>query len=270
MKNGQRMFEFEDTLGQIFTAQLNGSNLYSLSDSLHVFVVMQQSQTTATIEFLKKRKAETMKIWQRRLSHLNENDLVRMSKNLWIEVKIKDCERFFFCEACKLANIKKRLFKLLMRRFNKREDKLSMNIDGDDDTLDKSDEQSSFFQDFKYFLMITNDVMRMRWVFFLKSRVSSWLFQLFLNLLRLRIFLTTRRISFTLKIRLNSDSISSNSSLFSRIIKSHERYNFQSFGRGTSFESFSIAQDIKTTRSVSKELCFRRKYSSRERIEEKR
>ena len=117
---------------------------------------------------------ESMKIWHYHFDHLHIDEIIQLFKNFWISVKIKDTQILLFCKACKLVNLKKKLFIEIIIRSQKCESKLHFNISDDDETLDKFDQLLQFFLDCKYFFIIIDNVIRMRWDFLMKSRNKTY------------------------------------------------------------------------------------------------
>ena len=156
-------FHLTDLNEQIFSALINIQNIYSLQSSHYVLMTK-----TLTIT------VESMKIWHCHLNHLHIDEIIQLFKNSWINVKIKDTQTLLFCKACKLVNLKKKLFIEIMTRSQRCKNKLHFDIDDDDETLNKSDQLSQFFLSCKYFFIIINDIIRMRWDFLMKSRNKTY------------------------------------------------------------------------------------------------
>ena len=118
--------------------------------------------------------AEFTKIWHYHLNHLHVDDIIQLFKNLWTDIKIKDTQTLLFCKTCKLVNLKKKLFTEIMTRLQKHENKLHFNISDDNEILDKFDQLSQFFLNCKYFFIITDNIIKMRWDFLMKSRNKTY------------------------------------------------------------------------------------------------
>ena len=156
-------FHLTDSNRQIFFALINIQNVYSLQSSHYALM----TRTSAIV-------VESMKIWHYHLSHLYVNKIIQLFKNFWISVKIKDTQTLFFCKACKLADLKKKLSIKIITKSQRHENKLHFNISDDNETLNKSNQLSQFFLDCKYFLIIIDNIIRMRWSFLMKSRNETY------------------------------------------------------------------------------------------------
>ena len=117
---------------------------------------------------------ESMKIWHCHLSHLHADRIIQLFKNSQINVKIKDTQTLLFYKVCKFVDSKKKLSIKIMTKSQKCENKLHFDINDDSEILNKSDQLLQFFLNCKYFLIITDDVIRMRWDFLMKSRNETY------------------------------------------------------------------------------------------------
>ena len=78
-----------------------------------------------------------IKIWHYHLNHLHADSIIQLFKNSQTNIKIKDIQILLFYKACKLIDLKKKLFIKIMTRLQKHKNKLYFNINDDDKTLNK-------------------------------------------------------------------------------------------------------------------------------------
>ena len=116
-----------------------------------------------------------MKIWYQQLDHLNIISIIWLVKNSQSNIKIKSFKMLLFCKTCKLISLKKKLSKISMKKSHQHDKFLYINIRNDEEIHRNSDELIFSFQECKYFVLVTDDVTRQWWVFFvnIKSEIYN-------------------------------------------------------------------------------------------------
>jgi len=89
-------------------------------------------------------------------------------------MKIKSFKVLFFYETCKLTDSKKKLSKILIRWSHWCSKFLHINIKDDEETLEDLNDLTFSFQEYKYFVLIMNDVIRHQWIFFMKRKFEIY------------------------------------------------------------------------------------------------
>src|SRR5436190_870799 len=122
--NSLCLFRITDLKDQVFTANQSDINIYSIQEKI-------SDVLTAVI---KKTAAKT-------------------------DAKSKSKSKFLsFCEACKLAESKKKISHQSMQKFKQHDEFLHFNMIDDEKTLENSNDFVSSFSKAKYFILITDNV----------------------------------------------------------------------------------------------------------------
>jgi len=115
-------------------------------------------------------KTQIMKIWYYHLTYLNAISIIRLSEDLKSDMLIKNSKVLFFYETCYLADMKKKISKILISCFKYHDKMFHINTDDDNQILDDSDDFISSFSDVKYFVLIICDAMCWCWIFFIEFK----------------------------------------------------------------------------------------------------
>jgi Reverse transcriptase (RNA-dependent DNA polymerase) len=178
MEDGTSLFEITDPQGQTFKAIPSASDVYPINGVINptALAVRTSKKTTKKAtnspdETIKIRPIyEPIEVWHNRLGHLNADDIIQLAEDPRSGIKIKGSKVLPFCETCKLAGSKKKLSKRPMRRSHRRGEFLHIDTGGGGETLGDPSDLPPSFQGSKYFIVITDDATRFRWVFFIKEK----------------------------------------------------------------------------------------------------
>src|SRR6266487_4061453 len=184
--DGLCLFRITDLEGQVFTANQSDTNIYPIQGKISNVLAEAKSKPKPKSkpnseptdsgndnndEVKKKRPIyETIQTWHRRLGHLNAGDIIRLSEDPRSGIKIKGSKFLPFCEACKLAGSKKKISRQPMRRSKRRGEFLHFDMVGGGKTLGDPDDFVPSFSGAKYFILITDDATRHRWMFFIQNK----------------------------------------------------------------------------------------------------
>ena len=113
----------------------------------------------------------TISQWHQRLCHLNQWDIIRLSKDPATGVKIKGPKSLPFCEYCQKGKQTRHYPKAPAPPATRPMTRVFLDIAGGGKTLGvPDDEELPSRTGCRYFLMITDDATRLRWIFFLPDR----------------------------------------------------------------------------------------------------
>ena len=173
-EDGLDIFKITDPQEQVFKALLSETNIYPLLGSISPIpptsLAAPAKQVGPHEPKINYKNAETMEVWHRRLAHLNAQDIIRLSRDPRSGVVIKGPKELPFCEACTLAGSRTKVSRAPMPRSKRRGGMLHIDTGGGGYTLGEPDEEILSFSGTKYFLLITDDATRKRWVYFLKEK----------------------------------------------------------------------------------------------------
>ena len=129
------LFRITDLEDQVFTANQSDINIYSIQKKILNILTAAKSKSKSKSksnfkstdfsnnnknnnEIQKKRLIyKIIQTWYQCLEHLNADNIIQLFKDSWLEIKIKKFKFLSFCEACKLAESKKKISHQSMQRF---------------------------------------------------------------------------------------------------------------------------------------------------------
>jgi hypothetical protein len=111
----------------------------------------------------------TMEEWHQRLSHIHFRAILRLAQQKIL--KIKGPKTLVFCEICRKAKQRRQSSKDPAPRATKILARIHIDIAGGGATLDCKDEEAPpGIKNIRYFMLITDDATRYRWVYTLRTR----------------------------------------------------------------------------------------------------
>lgn len=111
----------------------------------------------------------TMQEWHQRLSHIHFRAILKLEQQKIL--KIKNKKTLAFCDICRQAKQKRQSSKNPAPRATKILARIHIDIAGGGATLDCKDEEAPpGIKNTRYFLLITDDATRYRWVYTLRTR----------------------------------------------------------------------------------------------------
>ncbi|EER28295.1 copia-like retrotransposon family protein [Coccidioides posadasii C735 delta SOWgp] len=116
-------------------------------------------------------KEDTMANWHKRWGHLNAHDIAILARDPRMAMRIKGVKKLGFCETCAKAKQARNPFEPRTRS-TKPGAKIFIDIAGGGRTL-STDSDPPSYGGAKYFLLITDDATRYRWIYLLKERVEA-------------------------------------------------------------------------------------------------
>ena len=116
--------------------------------------------------------ALTMTEWHQRLCHLNWRDILRLAKTS--QIKIKGPKTLPFCDICRQAKQTRRVNKNTAYRATKFLARVHIDIAGGGAALGCDDDHAPpGTKGVRYFMLITDDATRYRWIYFLRNRSEA-------------------------------------------------------------------------------------------------
>ncbi|KAI9038199.1 uncharacterized protein KD926_011138 [Aspergillus affinis] len=111
----------------------------------------------------------TMEEWHRRLSHIHFRAILKLAQQKIL--KIKGPKTLAFCDICSQAKQKRQSTKDPASRATKILARIHIDIAGGGATLDCKDEEAPpGIKNIRYFMLITDDATRFRWVYTLRTK----------------------------------------------------------------------------------------------------
>ena len=121
-------------------------------------------------------KCHTMTLmeWHQRLVHLNAADILKLAKDPKSGVAIKGSKTLGFCEVCQQAKQTRKVSHTPMPRATRPLTRIHVDIAGGGNTFGNKDQESTTSrQGSNYYMPITDDATRYRWVFFLNRKSDA-------------------------------------------------------------------------------------------------
>src|SRR5882762_1916499 len=125
-------------------------------------------------------RTHTLVEWHHRLGHLNTADILRLASDPEATgIRIKGPTKMSTCEICRKANAKRHISKTPAARATRPFTRIHIDLAGGGKTLgdpDNEDEAPLSHKGARYFLIITDDATRFRWVYFLAKKSDAIIF----------------------------------------------------------------------------------------------
>ena len=106
------------------------------------------------------KKIIDIKIWHRRLMHLNYNNVLFNSKQI-IDIKVRESVSENACESCMKVKQQRKFFKKFQSKMNTFLEKIHVNF---------QNPLSATFRKKRYFLLIKNDVLKMFFMYIMRIK----------------------------------------------------------------------------------------------------
>jgi hypothetical protein len=137
------------------------------------------SHTSPTLTSTPKTKSQTMTLmeWHQRLAHLNAADILKLARDPNSGIVIKGSKILGFCDICHKAKQTRKVSRTSMPRATKPLARIHIDIAGGGNTfgmkdMEKEDPVTSR-QGAHYYMLLTDDATRYRWVFFLNKKSDA-------------------------------------------------------------------------------------------------
>ena len=121
-------------------------------------------------------KSHTMTLmeWHQRLAHLNAADILKLARDPKSGVSVKGPKTLGFCEICQQAKQTRKISHKPMPRTSRPLARIHVDIAGGGNTFGGKDQETTTSrQGSNYYMPITDDATRWRWIFFLNRKSDA-------------------------------------------------------------------------------------------------
>ena len=117
-----------------------------------------------------KARWDTMSNWHQRLGHLNAADIVKLSKDPKMGIRITGTKKLPFCQVCIQAKQTRASFKRQAPRATRRLACIHIDISGGGETFDDPNKLIFDYNNYNYIMIIIDNMTHFRWGFLLQSK----------------------------------------------------------------------------------------------------